>query len=615
MAMNAQLDIRPRTAGEILDDAWRFVRAEPLPLLFFSALFAVPAFAVVLLLLILPTPADELQQWRLPALAALLLPLTGLGSGASQEYLKQRAEGQRAPLGVCLRAALRRGLSHVTARALGLAGVTLGGLLLILPGAALGVANALAHPLIAAGKGSLSESHRFAGRQFAKFVALAAGRFFVWLFVAANLHALLHAFLWIAGDLAGLDTAFLEHVASLRNPVYLVSLVLFAWLLTAPFVEAVNFFLYLDCRVRWEGFDLADRIERQFPAPGKARAGAAAVLLAAWCFLSGNATAADQRLVAVQQARTALARITDEVKQADPYPGGAQWLPGLKRIVQSLDNEVGGPDNSFRWFVRAIDGFDARPQEAAVDVLTNLDSWLALLEESLTPESNDAAAGARSKSDVKSLLPDEAEGDGVGKPKKEKKEPEHDVQREEPQHEARGRGNAGFVGPNIGGLAQLGWIILAAIGGVVLALAAVLLWQHRGSWKRKAAPVQTGAVAATVEDLLGQAELSAPALLWQQADELARQGRFLDAVRSLYLAVLALLHRSNLIRYERTRTNGEYVRQLRGKGNPTLVDPFRRLTRVFELKWYGERGAAAADFDHCRGMAEEIKHQGLGVRD
>jgi hypothetical protein len=97
--------------------------------------------------------------------------------------------------------------------------------------------------------------------------------------------------------------------------------------------------------------------------------------------------------------------------------------------------------------------------------------------------------------------------------------------------------------------------------------------------------------------------------LWRQAEELARRGEPLPALRTLYLAVLALLHRASLIRYERTRTNGEYAQQLRrSEAAPAGVpEAFGRLTNTFEVKWYGERACQRADFDACRRLAEEIR--------
>jgi hypothetical protein len=72
--------------------------------------------------------------------------------------------------------------------------------------------------------------------------------------------------------------------------------------------------------------------------------------------------------------------------------------------------------------------------------------------------------------------------------------------------------------------------------------------------------------------------------------------------------VLAQLHRADLIRYDRTRTNGEYLRQLRtAEGGAAVVEPFGRLTRLFELKWYGERACAADDYETCRGLASQVR--------
>jgi hypothetical protein len=101
------------------------------------------------------------------------------------------------------------------------------------------------------------------------------------------------------------------------------------------------------------------------------------------------------------------------------------------------------------------------------------------------------------------------------------------------------------------------------------------------------------------------------AFLWRRAEELAQEGHFLEAVRLLYLAVLAHLHRANLIRYERTLTNGEYVAQLRHApvGLTALHEPFRQLVLLFDEKWYGERACARDDYLACRGLAEELRDE------
>src|SRR5262249_1330390 len=111
----------------------------------------------------------------------------------------------------------------------------------------------------------------------------------------------------------------------------------------------------------------------------------------------------------------------------------------------------------------------------------------------------------------------------------------------------------------------------------------------------------------SLEAVLTHPDEQSAAALWGEADELARKGQFLAALRTLYLAVLVLLHRANLIRYERTRTNGEYVRQLRPP--PAVHKPFNGLTGVFGVKWYGERSCQPTDYDSSRGLAVTIQQE------
>src|SRR5262249_28760684 len=148
----------------------------------------------------------------------------------------------------------------------------------------------------------------------------------------------------------------------------------------------------------------------------------------------------------------------------------------------------------------------------------------------------------------------------------------------------------------------LGWVILLGVLLAVVVLALVLWLQ---SPARTPPPkTEAGKAAPSLESILNQAEPQAP-VLWRQAEAFARNGEHLEAVRSLYLAVPALLHRAGLIRYERTRTNGEYVDQvhLHPEAPPEVHAGFAELTGLFELKWYGERACRAEDWERCRALA------------
>src|SRR5262245_38552081 len=102
MTPDRPLLTRPRTAGEILDDAWRLALAD-FPLLFsLAALFLVPFSAALLLLLALPPPAVSLPRAHCALLVVFLPALTGIGSAACQELYRRRADGAPATFGACL---------------------------------------------------------------------------------------------------------------------------------------------------------------------------------------------------------------------------------------------------------------------------------------------------------------------------------------------------------------------------------------------------------------------------------------------------------------------------------------------------------------------------------
>src|SRR5262249_8589846 len=133
-----------------------------------------------------------------------------------------------------------------------------------------------------------------------------------------------------------------------------------------------------------------------------------------------------------------------------------------------------------------------------------------------------------------------------------KDDPETDKQR---RTERRGSGAITPSAPAAcsGVLSAFLWTFLGALLLAVIVAALVLFLRNA-----RAPPPASAAVGRSdpsVESVLTQPDRYSVEALWRQADELARGGHFLEAVRHLYLAVLALLHRRNLIRFERMRTN------------------------------------------------------------
>jgi hypothetical protein len=626
------VEARPRSTAEILDDAWRIYLVDPPLLLALSALFYLPAMTCLVILVCLPAGEAWWADWLLPLLASLLLPLVGLSAGACQEAYHSWAESYPVQFGECLKAALGRGLHHVASQALSLVPAlvllvglasplvpdnlreTLVGITLVawVPFAMFGLSRQVS---LAAGqkrfwravKHSIRATSQHAGRAF----LIVMLRALLLAFAVLNLHLFLHFGLWAAESLGGFDVAFLGVLCSLGNSGYLLSLVLVAAWLLMPYGEAVNCLFFVDARTRYDGLDLWQRVNELFPVIKQSKAGAVLLALAVGLLGAGSAKA-EEPLQVVRAARLEIGLVRKEVETANPYPGGNRWVDRLRAIGSRLDNSEKKPA-AYRWFHGETLGFAGHSQARALEVLDDVDARLALIEDSLT-RPKQIPGGEPSKDHIKGLVPPDK--DALGDKKRQKADEAPQKPKEPPaEDDGANQGGGGFggrpVGPGVVGPASLGGVaypllimlvgLAAAALLVGIAFAVIKWWQQR----QKAAPRQHGQLVLRPADCLQDPDKQNPAELWQQSDELARRGDFLAAVRTLYLAVLALLHQSGLIRYERTRTNGEYADQLRAR--LLLHQPFLRLTGLFELKWYGQRACEPEDYERCRNLAGEIR--------
>ena len=71
----------------------------------------------------------------------------------------------------------------------------------------------------------------------------------------------------------------------------------------------------------------------------------------------------------------------------------------------------------------------------------------------------------------------------------------------------------------------------------------------------------------------------------QRAQTLSGQGDYRNAVRYLYLSSLLILDEHGVLRYDRSRTNREYLRSVSSK--PGLAGPLSDVIDVFDRVWYG----------------------------
>jgi hypothetical protein len=99
-------------------------------------------------------------------------------------------------------------------------------------------------------------------------------------------------------------------------------------------------------------------------------------------------------------------------------------------------------------------------------------------------------------------------------------------------------------------------------------------------------------------------KLPRPDELLARASEFRAEGNCRAAMRFCYLALIAFLEDRGLVRYDRSKTNWEYAREL-GTGFDRR-DLFISLTNSFDTAWYGMRDVRETDLAEFRDGCDEI---------
>jgi hypothetical protein len=87
--------------------------------------------------------------------------------------------------------------------------------------------------------------------------------------------------------------------------------------------------------------------------------------------------------------------------------------------------------------------------------------------------------------------------------------------------------------------------------------------------------------------------LAEAAALFEQAGQAFREREYAEAIRLALLALIARLEKLGLLRYDTTRTNREYQRELRHMSD--LAATFGQLARIYERAWYGRVAPGRGD--------------------
>lgn len=147
---------------------------------------------------------------------------------------------------------------------------------------------------------------------------------------------------------------------------------------------------------------------------------------------------------------------------------------------------------------------------------------------------------------------------------------------------------------------------IAIVAAVAIFLALALRNSEFGWWKKKAGTKRVGL-------LLEDEEVGSFDEWLQKADRLEAEGRYREAVRCLYLAILLRLDEENIARFDRYETNWEHLVRIERSSAPEGIG-YRAITKRFDYIWYGEEPASAADCAEIRteylALMDALRRQG-----
>ena len=138
-------------------------------------------------------------------------------------------------------------------------------------------------------------------------------------------------------------------------------------------------------------------------------------------------------------------------------------------------------------------------------------------------------------------------------------------------------------------------IMIAIAAGAFAVLVAVLI-QAIGRREARAKPLALDEEEAALVDARDNNPLLA------LAEQQAKTGDYRRAFRLVYLASLVALDTSGVLRFDRSKTNWEYLRLLRASGRNDVYVALTPLTREFDQVWYGLAPADASQY--ARALAQ-----------
>ena len=146
------------------------------------------------------------------------------------------------------------------------------------------------------------------------------------------------------------------------------------------------------------------------------------------------------------------------------------------------------------------------------------------------------------------------------------------------------------------------WLIVAWLVITAVALLAHLIYSSVSAFSGGRSARPRGAAEQAQRGPRGAAEWEA------EARRAAAEGRLREASLALYHALLLRLDGRGAVRFDPSKTPGDYRRELRA--HPEVARPFAAFLRGFEPVAFGGRPLDAAGYERLRGAAGEAGARG-----
>lgn len=174
---------------------------------------------------------------------------------------------------------------------------------------------------------------------------------------------------------------------------------------------------------------------------------------------------------------------------------------------------------------------------------------------------------------------------------------------------------SGGHGLDLSFVSLLLWILLfAAVAGLVYMLVRRLLSKNGAGARRRAAAGDDDEDDDVVErDAVAVDRTRQPTNWRREAEQHRVAGRYRDALRCRYRALVGDLARRGLIDEIPGRTTGEERAQLR-RVTPAASAPFNSAADLFDGAWYGHRAVDVVDDDRFQSLERDVLTTAMEAR-